>query len=317
MIEVQRSVAYGPGDVFTKPLNSIYQQISKALLLCYAANLPALHLSHISVTRNTVRKEPHSETVQYDRTAQILPGDIVSPVQLDERILRGLLQEDTKAMVLRSILSHWLKGMSSADRNYKFDRLWRAFEQLAHYHHGHGEMLQPNVKKALCKMRNFMTANPHLFVHTRAYVSTISSDELRDFHWINLIFDKKYEKDSPAPLENFKNYLILNNTDYRLFEALDRTIRHMRNKRNESKILDGIQKSVEERLMQHKTDDMQLAAVLCCKYAAFLRNKTFHGEIMDNTFSLIPNNQDDALKDKLNALLGILIAELINAFDLL
>lgn len=42
VIEVQRSVAYGPGDVFTKPLNSIYQQISKALLLCYAANLPRL-----------------------------------------------------------------------------------------------------------------------------------------------------------------------------------------------------------------------------------------------------------------------------------
>jgi hypothetical protein len=41
----------------------------------------------------------------------------------------------------------------------------------------------------------------------------------------------------------------------------------------------------------------------------------FHGEMVDKTFSFIPNNNDNVLIDKLNELLSVVTSELINSFN--
>lgn len=130
-IIASRSSIYDRNAILNNTSNSIYQQISKALLYCYALNLSSLQLKSISITRKTVRKEEEVVILRYDKKTQPLHGNITTSINFDEANLAILLQEDDKAENFKNILSHWLKGMSSTDRYYKFERLWRAFEQLS------------------------------------------------------------------------------------------------------------------------------------------------------------------------------------------
>ena len=96
---------------------------------------------------------------------------------------------------------------------------------------------------------------------------------------------------------------------------LDETLVLRQNELNHYGFIANIQNHITFYKQHPQNDDMQLVALLCCKYSYFLRNKMFHGEIVDKTFSFMPNNNDDILIDKLNELLGIVTSELINSFN--
>lgn len=186
-IETNRLPVYQKDDVLTNTSNSIYQQISKALLLCYAVNLCDMQLRSITVIRKGEDENEQIVNLVYTKDTQPLKGQIDLPVSLETSRLHVLLHEDAKAVNLRNVLSHWLMGMAAVDRNYRFERLWRAFEQLAFCFYGAED--KHNESLALRNMRQIFLGNPHLFPRTQACVSDISSMEFLNFHWRRMILD--------------------------------------------------------------------------------------------------------------------------------
>lgn len=53
-----------------------------------------------------------------------------------------------------------------------------------------------------------------------------------------------------------------------------------------------------------------MLCILCCRYAYYLRNKIFHGELPDFSFNFSQGTQDDKRLDKINLLLEDLNYEL-------
>lgn len=311
-IIAERSSIYDGNAILTNTSNSIFQQTLKALLYCYAVNLSSLQLTSIKISRRTVRKEEEVVTLQYDKKTQPLQGNITTPIIFNEGDLAILLQEDDKAEKFRNILSHWLKGMTSIDRYYKFERLWRTFEQLSFY--SNRASVKNKELDALRNMRNFFIANPNYFIHTKNLISTMTYDELRKFQWRKLILNNYPKGGTQNAYKGYQDYFVLANTDYRIMNLLDETLVLRQNELNHYGFIANIQNHITFYKQHPQNDDMQLVALLCCKYSYFLRNKMFHGEIVDKTFSFMPNNNDDILIDKLNELLGIVTSELINSF---
>ena len=62
--------------------------------------------------------------------------------------------------------------------------------------------------------------------------------------------------------------------------------------------------------------DAELVTILTIKYAYFVRNKVFHGEVTDGTFKVMPNNIDNEMT-KLNQLLEVIVLELMENYHLL
>ena len=59
-------------------------------------------------------------------------------------------------------------------------------------------------------------------------------------------------------------------------------------------------------------NDVELVTLLSIKYAYFVRNKMFHGEIPDSTFKIHTDFVDNEI-DILNKILSTLIYEIINS----
>lgn len=312
-IIAERSSIYDGNAILTNTSNSIFQQTLKALLYCYAVNLSSLQLTSIKISRRTVRKEEEVVTLQYDKKTQPLQGNITTPIIFNEGDLAILLQEDDKAEKFRNILSHWLKGMTSIDRYYKFERLWRAFEQLSFY--SNRTSANNNEINALRNIRSFFITNSHYFTYTGNLLSTMTYDEFRKFQWSKLILNNYPRGGKRGVYEGYKDYFVLANTDFRIINLLDNTLVLRQNELNNYGFISDIQNHITFYKQNPQTNNMQLAALLCCKYSYFLRNKMFHGEMVDKTFSFIPNNNDNVLIDKLNELLSIVTSELINSFN--
>lgn len=96
---------------------------------------------------------------------------------------------------------------------------------------------------------------------------------------------------------------------------LDATLGVRSKRLEEFKVLEAIKKHIKKYKEHPQTNNMEVLAVLCCKYAYFLRNKTFHGEMLDNTFAFVPNSLDDDQIDFLTTLLKTITTELINVYD--
>lgn len=274
-----------------------------------------LQLKSINIVRKTIRKNEQVVTLVYDKKTQPLQGTISSPIIFNDGALTVLLQEDDKAEKFRNILSHWLKGMSSTERYYKFERLWRTFEQLSFYSNRNDA--DNKEFGALRKIRSFLVANPQYFINTEHLLSAMTYDDLRKFHWRELILNNYPKGGKRGVYEGYKTYFVLANTDNRIVRLLDETLVFRQNELNIYGFIGDIQNHITYYMQEQyrQTNNMQLAALLCCKYAYFLRNKIFHGEIVDKTFSFIPNNYDDALIDKLNTILGTITTELIQTYN--
>lgn len=62
--------------------------------------------------------------------------------------------------------------------------------------------------------------------------------------------------------------------------------------------------------------DEKVLTMICCKYAYYLRNKMFHGEILDFSFTFAQGTDDAPRLDKINSLLELLCYELLLKYRL-
>ena len=88
---------------------------------------------------------------------------------------------------------------------------------------------------------------------------------------------------------------------------------HKKVRLNQENLFRNVQTHISSNTTLH---DVELIPLLSIKYAYFVRNKMFHGEIPDSTFKIHKNNEDIEI-DRLNDILSTLIFELLNNNDML
>lgn len=168
---------------------------------------------------------------------------------------------------MRIALSYWLKGIASKEKYYKFDHLWRAYNRLFMY--------QGNTSKevdCMSKMRIFIINNKNLFTNTLKITNAYTNNELRDFRWRSLILNDYATSKKTKAFHDF----ILRYHDIRIMKLFNEILPYRIDFLNQENLFRNVQTHISSNTTLH---DVELIPLLSIKYAYFVRNKMFHGEI--------------------------------------
>ena len=153
-------------------------------------------------------------------------------------------------------------------------------------------------------MRQYIIDNPGLFPLTLRIANLYSSNDLRKFRWRAFILNDfgTYKK-----IVAFKEFVLRYN-DERIMNLFKEVLPYREDFLKNA----GFYGDVVSHINQVPTrKDEELITLLSIKYAYFVRNKMFHGEISDRTFKIHNDLIDDEI-DNLNSILSTLIYEIIN-----
>lgn len=299
---LSRSKKYDDGTILSNINNTVNSQIIKALLCYYAITQDFPTVDNISI----IRKQMVAPDYTYAETVDLIQP-IVSKVPrtlvCNPNIIDGLLDDNPRGQALRISMSYWLKGIASDDVYYKFEHLWRAFNRLYMYY---GK--QPKEFDNMVLMRGFIINHSHLFPKSIAVTNSYSDAQLLDFRWSRMILNDYDTPNKTSALAAF----VCRYHDGRIM----RVLREKLVCRNDNLIAAGLLSKVNNHISLHTTDtvDAELVTLIAIKYAYFVRNKMFHGEVIDGTFR-IRNNNLDAEIQKLNALLEVLVMEIMENYQ--
>ena len=308
----ERSKGFDSYAILVNNSNTIFRQILKIILFYGAVNLQNAFLHKLIVLKGKEKKQLIE--IKYTQNEQPLTWRNISfNLSYDKNKLAKQLFEGPYGDKVSTILSHWLTGITSKDRSKKFECLWRAFEQLSDYHNR--TMSNRKEFDNLRAMRSFMETNIKLFPNTTAWLSVKDYTWLRSFQWKQLIYNNYPLSASKKSIwEGYRDNFVLRNTDSRIIQLIEETLVYRKKRLSEAGVLSDINKHIADCKVHKVTSDIQLAAFLCCKFAYFVRNKIFHGEIHERQFRFYNRVSDDYQLDELNAVLEVLTYELIEHF---
>jgi hypothetical protein len=217
---------------------------------------------------------------------------------------------------LANILSHWLVGICSKDRIKKFESLWRAFEQLCDHHNR--AMANRKEFDNLREMRTFMDNNEILFPLTSSMLAPKDYVWIRRFQWKQFIYNNfPLSATKQGIWDNYRDNFVCSNTDNRIIQLINDTLVYRAGKLREKGVKAAIDAHLARYAAQPETKNLQLAAFMCCKFAYYIRNKMFHGEVYEKNFRFYSAADDDWQLDELNTILETLTFELIDNYRLL
>lgn len=299
-----RSKMFVDGTILSNSTNSINSQLLKGLLYYYSLAKDFPNIKQVSI----IRKRAKSIDFNYEECKT----DIIQPIigsgnkkfSLQKDKLKVIFEETEKGNAMRIALSYWLKGIASKEKYYKFDHLWRAYNRLFMY--------QGNTSKevdCMSKMRIFIINNKNLFTNTLKITNAYTNNELRDFRWRSLILNDYATSKKTKAFHDF----ILRYHDIRIMKLFNEILPYRIDFLNQENLFRNVQTHISSNTTLH---DVELIPLLSIKYAYFVRNKMFHGEIPDSTFKIHKNNEDIEI-DRLNDILSTLFFELLNNNDML
>ena len=141
--------------------------------------------------------------------------------QFPNNVLLNIFDETPKGECLRTVSSHFLKAITSKDRYFKFERLWRAFEQLAYWHEYHSALPQkPNEGQAMIDMRTLICTNPQWLTDSINCIDHLNSHNIDKLHWKRLIETNYPYTGKIQQLNYLIDNLINQNKDIRLCRVL-------------------------------------------------------------------------------------------------
>ena len=315
-IVCNRSKSLESSTILTNDSNTIFRQIMKIILYYGAVNLQNSFIHRLVISRGkdnrVIADYPYMSNTQPILWHNIAFMHTFNATELANHLFVGPYGDK-----LANILSHWLVGVSTKDRYKKFESLWRAFEQLCDHHN----RVMTNRKEFdnLREMRTFIEGNSAILQRTSLLLSTKDSVWLRKFQWKQLIYNNyPLTATKRSVWEGYCEHFVLRNTDSRIISMLDETLVYRKKK---WKAFPDIKSTIDAHIAIYTTNpiinDVQLAAFLCCKFAYFVRNKIFHGEVYEKNFRFYNTVDDDWQLDELNVILETLSYELINNFALL
>ena len=317
-IFADRTKKFDKDSMLNNVNNSVYIQILKSLLAYYSLSRNYRKLKSLVIKYSTIcarKKEKYIEVARetYRKDNQPIKQPFSIPVYVGSNILKEMWDHVDCAEYLVPALSHWLNALSSNDRYFKFERLWRTFERLFFYV-GRKNGADKEID-CLRQMRGTIVQQPSLIPQTMICADKWSNDDVRSLLWRKLILNNYAVAGSRNLYESYKNYFVCLNTDERIITMLEETLTYRKNQLGLYGFLADIQNHIRQKKLNPVKKNEDLVALICCKYAYFLRNKTFHGETNDAYFSFSSKTQNDDNIDMINELLENLTSELIASFD--
>lgn len=316
-IQAIRSRKYNLADVITNKNNSLHGQIFKCLIYLYAVNGAKVNIIRIDVERYTTRTREPKFTANISTVEQPIKNNFALRYPISNFIKSKIWDENMDADSIRTILSIWLTAISSNDRYYIFERSWRTFERLCYYK----SRTIPNLKEfeAIVNLKDYISRNLQSFQDTLNIASSITSREFNKYDWSGYIrseFLPLSKSTKPKPYTViYQNHLVTSNTDWRIMKMLRDTLTIRETELRYHNVFNPINTYINTQIGLHNVSNEQVLCILCCKYAYFLRNKMFHGEKPEYTFTFSENTIDNKLIDKLNYLFSSLINELLLILD--
>ena len=142
-IRCNRSTIIELGDIFHNYNSSIYNQILKAILYCFALDFDCHEIEQITI------KLKNSKGVQINELIlngidlnQPLDNKIITDINFNPNNLEAIFNENPKGKAVLIALSSWLRASSSKNRTYSFEKYWVGFNAL--YSH----IQSPNTLKS-------------------------------------------------------------------------------------------------------------------------------------------------------------------------
>lgn len=308
VIIASRANKFQDGTILSKNQNSIYIQILKALLYYYSLAADFPKINNVEIIRKQARLGEYSYTECRSNMIQPIISNHSNSRELmlyDKNKIKVLFDESEKGNAIRIALSYWLKGISSNERYYKFEHLWRAYNRLFMYH---GNL--PKEVDCMAEMRELIIRNEHVFIKTKAITNLYTDDILRSFRWRSLILNDYGTLKKTGAFSNF----ILRYHDHRIMNLFNSVLPYRCDYLTRESLINNVRSHISQNLSTNC--DAELVTLLSLKYSYFVRNKMFHGEIPDSTFKLFETNEDIEI-DRINNLLTALVFELINNNEIL
>ena len=308
-----RSRSIDGSVVLTNNSNTIFRQIMKVILYYGAVNLHNSFIHRLEISSGADKKV--IAEYSYKRDTQPIPWHNISFTHSFNTVgLANQLFVGPYGDKLANILSHWLVGVSTKDRHKKFESLWRTFEQLCDHHNR--AMANRKEFDNLREMRAFMEGHAAVLPLTSSLLSSKDYAWLRRFQWRQLIYNNyPLTATKRSVWEGYRDHFVMRNTDSRIITMLNDTLVYRKKK---WVLFPDIKTSIDSHIATYTAnpviDDVQLAALLCCKFAYFIRNKIFHGEVYEKNFRFYNTVDDDWQVDELNAILETLSYELIDNY---
>lgn len=298
-------------DMLEYKQSNLYSQIFKSLLCLYLGNGCRVSIRGIDMDTATIH-----ETRLLDRKSQPLALDFNLRKAIPQSTLDVLWDETPKGENLRTVVSHFLKGVTSKDRYFKFERLWRAYEQLAYLHYYHDNIPKsPNGTDAMRSMRTLILSNPAYLQDTLNLVDSIGSRALDKLHWKRLIESHYPYTGSANQLNCLINNLINGNQDYRLCRVFKKARDLRENGLTNHHLLAGVDSTIAGYQAARVKNNTHVLSLIICKYGFFMRNKMFHGHEADFTFCFTNHTEDDDITDFMNRILESFIVDLLCGYN--
>ncbi len=293
-----RSKVYEDNTILSNNSNSINKQLLKGLLYYYSIATSFPKISKVSIIRKRAKSVDYNYILDCANIRQpIIPNN--NPFIFDKEVLKEVFKESERGNAYRIALSYWLKGIASSERYYKFDHFWRAFNRLYLYHAN-----KEKDSEGMQYMRQYIIDNPELFPLTLSITNSYSLIDLRRFRWRSLILN---DYSTFNKTKSFRDFVLRYN-DERIMNLFKDILPY----REEFLRNAGLYNDVVSHINQHSIKkNEELITLLSIKYAYFVRNKMFHGEIPDSTFKIHDDYVDNEI-DNLNIILSTLIYEIIN-----
>lgn len=315
-ITCERSKAFDADAILTNNSNTIFRQIMKLMLFYGALNRQNGKINKLLITRGVKNIIQLAEVEYTDKNQPVAWQNISFVRPFNSADLADNLFAGNYGDKLSTILSHWLVGLSSKDRYKKFESLWRAFEQLCDHHNR--AMANRKEFDNLRKMRTLMEGHHEYFPETDAFMGLKDYAWLRAFQWKQLIYNNyPLTATKMGVWEGYRDNFVLRNKDSRIIQLLKDTLVYRADKLHKVGVKPAIDAHIAQYTAQPITDNIQLAAFLCCKLAYFVRNKMFHGEVYERNFRFYNTLSDDIQLDEINSVLEVLTYELIEHFVVL
>lgn len=305
-------------DVFKSRTNTLYVLILKSLIYLYAYNKTYININSITFTRTSLkRKKTEKQVYTFSNDEKPIEGEFVFPYDLPECVLNEIWEENREGDNLRIVLTHYLRALSSDDRSYAFECHWRSFEQLCLFHNRIDS--DNNDFTALGEMRRFICFNQLYFTDAITFANRISLRRFMAFDWEGYVrneYPTLAETRKPKKYTKvFRNHFVMCNRDLRVIEMLD-SVLHIRSAELQ---YHGVIGDITNYISAHKLSQEKcpehVLCMLCCKYAYYLRNKMFHGEVPEFSFSFSNKTKESMCLDTINLLLLNLNIELLLIHD--
>ena len=318
-IVCERSVKYSGNEVLDNVQNSIYRQISKALLVLFLSNMENARINNISIVRKYARKPSQVVAARhYTKTKQPFP--IFTFHQDSITSADKVLDETDESLSYRNIVSHWIRGITSEGCFQRFDSLWRAFERTAVYGNRNNPVVAERTqeKSSLRAMRSNLIANSLSLVNSRNLAGSYTYDDIKIFRWREFLHHEySTSKGAQRDCENFRDQFVNPNDDGRLAELMQHIFPNIQ-KRAQSAGMDAALLALINGKNLGERRNHELVAVLLCKYAYYYRCKIFHGESLAQPVILPPPvNIDEDRVIFLNRLLEATVRDWLENFNLL